>query len=203
MSAPKNIQLPWQGFAALAAAIAGAVLYFAPLDTSRPTDREGVPLPAEGEEDVDARLWQDPLAPVLGHEAQVQAIDATKHPSEFAREEQRHSVETFCRRLAEVQAAGDDLVVLAMLMGGGSYPEHTENRLRARRAVLEALGTNELSPSDAEHIGYVRVPLLGSTRFSSTSPGEDTAGTNAGPEESFLLLYVWYGPAFNIRRSAA
>lgn len=202
MSAPKNIPLPWQGFAALAAAIAGAVLYFAPLDTSRPTDREGVPLPAEGDEDVNARLWQDPLAPVLGHEAQVQAIDATKHAPEAAREKQRHSVETFRRRIAEVQAAGDNLVVLAMLMGGGSYPEHTENRLRARRAVIEALGTNQLSPSDVEHIGYVRIPLLASDRFKSASRAEDAAGTNAGPEESFLLPYEWSGPAFNIRSSA-
>jgi len=61
MSEPKTIQLPWQGLLAVAAAIVGVVWYLAPLDTSRPTERFGQAVGTNEVQDVDARLWQDPL----------------------------------------------------------------------------------------------------------------------------------------------
>src|SRR6202011_3032420 len=72
MSDSKSFQLPWQGLVALAAAVAGAVWYFAPLDTSRPTERSGQAMGTNQIQDVDARLWQDPLLAAQLHIASIE-----------------------------------------------------------------------------------------------------------------------------------
>jgi hypothetical protein len=50
-----------------------------------------------------------------------------------------------------------DFWVLPVIVPGGSYAEYNEIRLRARRAVLEGLGTSGFTPNDGEHIGFVRL----------------------------------------------
>src|SRR5438105_13044907 len=148
MSEPKTVQLPWQGLLAVAVVVMGAVWYFAPLETSRPQERGGVSLKLHRDQDVDARLWQDPLATAFAHEEQVRAIDKTKDPVTPLKEKSIHSVQALREKICEVTDTGDDLLVLPVLVSGGSYAEYGENRLRARRAVLEAEGTNQLSPKD-------------------------------------------------------
>jgi hypothetical protein len=202
MSEPRTIQLPWQGLLALGATLVGVVWYLAPLDTSRPIEREGVSLKLQREQDVDARLWQDPLATAFAHDEQIRAIDKTKDPVTPLREELLHSPRALSDTINEVKARRDDLLVLPVFVSGGAYAEHREIRLRARRAVLEALGTNQLSPIDGEHIGYVRMrPFnLSSTRASLAQEESQWSNDNSAPPEYFILPYEWCGPAFALRQ---
>jgi hypothetical protein len=96
-------------------------------------------------QDVDARLWQDPLVSAQVHESQVQAIDPAKHLEEIQKENQRHCLLDLKQQIAE---ANGEFWVLPVLVPGGSYAEYGETRLRMRRAVLEALGTNGISPEN-------------------------------------------------------
>src|SRR5690242_18557625 len=144
MSQPNSVQLPWQGMLALLAVIVGAVWYLAPLDTSRPQERTGVSLRLNREQDVDARLWQDPLVPAFAHEEQIRAIDPMKDPVTRKKEASVHCVQALCETIGAVDKK--HLLVLPVLVSGGASAEYGEIRLRARCAVLEALGTNQLSP---------------------------------------------------------
>jgi FAD synthase len=65
-------------------------------------------------------------------------------------------------------------------------------------AVLEALGTNQLSPKDGEHIGYARMPLLNSRgdSFSSACEEPELKKDESASQEYFILPYEWCGPAF-------
>jgi hypothetical protein len=147
----KSIDLPWPAIMAALAAVGGVFLYLNPLETSRPTERTGFQLNLDRPQDVDARLWQDPLRTATEHETQVfsRRKDA---PEQFDQESQRHSVGHFWSG-----PEPDKWWVLAVMIPGGSYSEYSEARLRMRQAVLEALGAEHYVPADGEHIGYVKI----------------------------------------------
>jgi hypothetical protein len=58
------------------------------------------------------------------------------------------------------------MLVLPVMVDGGPTAVQAEARLRARVAVLSALGVSGFEPADGEHIGYFTLPWP-----SSTSPG--------------------------------
>ena len=147
----KSIDLPWPAIMAALAAVGGVFLYLNPLETSRPAERTGFQLNLDSPQDVDARLWQDPLRTATEHETQVfsRRKDA---PEQFDQENQRHSVGHFW-----LGREPDESWVLAVMIPGGSYSEYSEARLRLRQAVLEALGAEHYVPADGEHIGYVKI----------------------------------------------
>jgi hypothetical protein len=147
--------IPWQGLLALAAAVAGAFFYFDALKTARPGERAGVSFPVNKMADVDARLWQDPLEAAHKHQGNLKGL-ATDSP-EKTREDAFHSPESLVKEIAAARIRGT-LRVIPVIIPSGSYAEYAETRLRARRAVLEALGTNGFSPGDGEHIGYAQMP---------------------------------------------
>ena len=182
---PRQVQLPWQGIAALTAVITGAVWYLTPINTSRPPAKSGLSLRVSSDQDVDARLWQDPLAAAVAHDDEVGAID----PKELAsvnREKSLHAPGNLKRLIertkSSVATARGDFFVLPVFVSGGAYTEYSENRLRARRAVLEALGTNGISPRDGEHIGYVNMtPLDTPEPLPPTHEGPPMASAGEGP----------------------
>jgi hypothetical protein len=143
----KTLDLPWTTIIAAAAAIGGVYFYLNPLETSRPPERTGFSVPHEQQQDVDARLWQDPLRATLAHEEKVRQLKKD-WSEDYDRENLRHSESP----LKPYNAPAPDWVLMVMIPSG-SYAEYSEIRLRMRVAVLEALGGEGFVP-DGEHIGY-------------------------------------------------
>jgi hypothetical protein len=144
----KSIDLPWPAIAAALVAVGGVFLYLNPLQTSRPAEQTGLHLGFNHLQDVDARLWQDPLRTTAEHETLVQEQkDAGRNV-----EDSLHAVETFREKLSS-----PSYWVLAVMIQGGPYAEYSESRLRTRQAVLEALGKQSYVPQDGEHIGYIKI----------------------------------------------
>ena len=110
------------------------------------TDRRtGLRLSVNHLQDVDARLWQDPLRTTAEHEIQVKG---QKDPVE----DSLHAAKTLREELSS-----SSYWVLAVMIPGGPYAEYSETRLRTRHAVLEALGKQNYMPRDDEHIGYIKI----------------------------------------------
>ena len=151
----KSIELPWPAIAATLVALGGVFVYLNPLQTSRPAERTGFHLSFNDLQDVDARLWQDPLRTTAEHEAKAQAqIGAGRDVSV---EDPFHAVEALGEKLRSPDSSGPSVSVLAVMIQGGPYAEYSEARLRMRHAVLEALGKQKYVPLDGEHIGYVKI----------------------------------------------
>ena len=157
-SKKRSVDLPWATIVvAILATTGGFFLYLNPLQTSRPTERAGFQLNLDRPQDVDARLWEDPLRTATEHEARV--ILRPKDSPEFKQENERHDPAHFWD-----QKKPSESWVLAVMIPGGSYAEYTEIRLRTRQAVLEALGAANYVPADVEHIGYVKIDKVAADR---------------------------------------
>ncbi len=151
-SKKRLVDLPWATIVAIVAASTGFFLYLNPLQTSRPPERAGFHSDVDRPEDVDARLWQDPLRAASEHEDNMQAKykdSAEQREREDAHHQTGYLLGQFHQR--------SDFWVLAVMIPGSSYAEYAETRLRARQAVLEGLGAERYVPVDNEHIGYVKI----------------------------------------------
>lgn len=131
----------------LLAAAAASAVYMAwqkpPLVSSRPTDPDYRVEANRGEQDIDARLWQDPFAAVNRQLGEQQ----DKHKADGA-----HSIGSLQSELAE------RTLVLGVTLPGAPYPEDGEARRRLRYAVLAALHAANYAPRDEKHIGFFRTP---------------------------------------------
>ena len=162
----KSVPIPWQGMLTLVAAL-GVYLYYKPLDTSRPIEKSSYSAGSVAQQDVEARLWQDPLLAAYSHAN----ADMGKSPQGKCKNPQLHNAGALIDEIGK-----EKLWILPVMVVGGSYVEYNEIRLRARRAVLEALGTCGFAPRDGEHIGYVD--------WNFSTPGQS-------PPSEDLLPFEW------------
>src|SRR5687767_11205178 len=107
------------------------------LTSTRPAASVGTGHGSPGEQNVEARLWEDPL----------------KTP-------ERHSKggtppePKFTRLIEQIKARGDecsDGVILPVMISGGPYSEDQESRIRTRFAVVSALSQKGYVSEDPEH----------------------------------------------------
>jgi hypothetical protein len=150
----RKFDIPWVTLLPVMAALAGVVAQFRPLVSARP----GVPgeksIPVIADQDVDARLWQDPIAVAQKEHAEITADVATGHPSRHHLG--KHNLNELGALLhKEAQNVAGQILLLGVMIDAGPYIEQSEGRLRARRAVLEGLSESGFVPVDAEHIGFV------------------------------------------------
>lgn len=156
---------------AAVAAVSFFVIRDAPWEGSRSDVATPTGYGQAAEQDVDARLWQDPLAAVARArterakastqsadtkaerlKATVQTADATADPGEPA---PPHSLGALKKAIQQhCQDGGGSLLVLGTMVSGGPYPDSAEFRRRARYAVLAGLSSMGFVPDDAEHLGY-------------------------------------------------
>ena len=154
----RKFDLPWATLLPLIAILAGVVAQYKPLVSERPSVASEKTAPVIAAQDVDARLWQDPLGvaqkqkALLDEQSEkgVAKKGVTKsHDIRALTELLQERVKTFS------ETAPVPVLLLAVMLDAGPYSEQAESRLRARQAVLEGLSESGFVPIDGEHIGFV------------------------------------------------
>ena len=151
-----KFEIPWGTLLPLAAALAGIIAQVRPVISERPTANLGEKtIEAIADQDVDARLWQDPLA------VAQKARDKYSAESQFnfttTESPPPHSLQRLANKIRQcIKRQGSNrLLLLGVMIDAGPYAEQAESRLRSRQAVLEALSESGFVPIDSEHIGFV------------------------------------------------
>lgn len=165
--------LPNSGVMAVLVLAAGALfLHESPLEGTRPAANEPRIEQHFDVQDVDARLWQDPLGAI----ARAREERARKQkPDEIAADDGRHSPDKLATAIRKRIEQNEKIVVLGVMLGGGPYAENVESRRRIRYAVLAGLNASRFAPFDTEHLGYVlpqRDPRAGARDLPHTVPFE-------------------------------
>jgi hypothetical protein len=112
-------------------------------------------------QDVDARLWQDPMGVVAQAREDLRKREAAEPKATAAPERAGESRNRGSSRLPSAlfcdgDASPDkDVLVIGAMVSGAPYPERAEFRRRARYAVLAGLNETGLVPADEEHLGYI------------------------------------------------
>lgn len=151
----RKFDIPWATLLPLIAVLGGIVAQYKPLISARPAVPSEKSVEVIAAQDVDARLWQDPLPVAQKQKAQLDAdLLVSKVPPSRV---QRHEIDALVNRV-RMSAANAQVLLLAVMLDSGPYIEQAESRLRARQAVLEGLNESGFVPVDAEHIGFVTAP---------------------------------------------
>ncbi len=167
-----NSSYPIPALLLIVAIIAGGIFkFYVPLETLRPPLHEkdfGRPL---GEEDVLARMWQDPFQAVETHVRNMKAQDEIL---KISQETKDLKVQDESFKVTKVLKYKNfepgpypeihDIVILPVMVTAGRYGENIEERLRSRYAVLSALRVAGYISKDAEHIGYFERDIAGQPR---------------------------------------
>ena len=171
----RKFDLPWGTLLPLLALLAGVIAQFKPLVSNRPPVPSEKAIPVTAKQDVDARLWQDPIAVAQKQEALLDADIKAGRVSEDP--SARHDISTLADLLQErAKSFPEHVLLLAVMLDAGPYSEQGESRLRSRQAVLEGLSESGFVPIDGEHIGFV------TTRWAGK------ASDGSAPLEPALLL---------------
>jgi hypothetical protein len=161
-----GFSIPWPTVFTLVALAGGVFFFLPPLSSSRPGGAPGQSSAMLGFQDADARLWEDPVKAALRHRAHFDAMLEQSPNDEQAKKElelrirgerELHSIAHLRKQINGLYTAGEPVLILPVMIEGGSYPENSEARLRSRHAVLCALSMADLTPDDGEHLGYVQV----------------------------------------------
>ena len=146
----RKLEIPWATLLPIVAAIAGIVAQYKPLVSTRPVAASAKVSERVADQDVDARLWQDPLAVVQKAKADLEEAQAKAPVSTRG----SHSLAALALHINQA-ASENGILLLPVMLDSGPYLEQAESRLRARQAVLEALSESNFIPLDGEHIGFV------------------------------------------------
>jgi hypothetical protein len=172
--AKPKFEVPWGTLLPLLAALAGVVASIKPLVSTRPPAAAEKAVPVIALQDVDARLWQDPIAVAQKQKSALFAeMSSGVVPKERA---QIHDIATLQRLIFERAKQPARTLLLGVMIDPGPYSEQGEIRLRTRQAVLEGLSESGFVPRDAEHIGYVTSPWPLPRNPQGTTPPRTTTG---------------------------
>ncbi|MEB2307692.1 MAG: hypothetical protein OZ917_00065 [Candidatus Brocadiaceae bacterium] len=174
------------------AIVAGGIFkFYAPLNTLRPPLVEKDYEQPLGEEDVLARMWQDPFQAVENHIRYRKAQDGSFKIMEKDRDSKNFK--------PELDPEIHSVLILPVMITAGCFSENIEERLRSRYAVLSALHVAGYQPKHAEHIGYFERAIHGQPR---TIPYEwftsDPLPVNSLLRERMYdaVLVLWLGDEY-------
>lgn len=149
-----NFGAPTAVIMAFVLGVVGVAMQKDPLKSARPAKLSNFSSENIGLQDVDARLWQDPLM----------AIKSMKHEETGPTEDckNNHDFDIFAQKDQEsekkecIDYINNKVTFLGVTTRWGPYLEDQENRRRMRYAVLSGLGTSGYFPDDPTHIGYIK-----------------------------------------------
>ncbi len=147
-----KFDLPWGTLLPLLAVLAGVIATYKPLVSERPSVPTEKTAPAIAQQDVDARLWQDPIGVA---QKQKSLLDEQIEKGVIKKgSAESHDIyalsDLFCQRASKFPG---QVLFLAVMLDAGPYSEQAESRLRSRKAVLEGLSESGFVPVDGEHLG--------------------------------------------------
>lgn len=136
---------------AVALLAAGVLVRTLPLESARPHDAAAPSATAAGEQDVRARLWQDPFEvvprPARRETPRERAARLDADPL--------HRPGSLAAQLERASQDGARVTVLGVMVFGSPYAEDVETRRRMRYAVLSGLAARHYVPDNAGALGYV------------------------------------------------
>ena len=137
---------------AVALLAAGVLVRTLPLESARPHDAAAHSANAIGEQDVRARLWQDPFEvvprPARRETPSQRATRTTDDPL--------HAPGSLTRQLEQAtRDPGAKVTVLGVMVFGSPYAEDVETRRRMRYAVLSGLAARHDVPDNPGALGYI------------------------------------------------
>jgi hypothetical protein len=126
-----KFDIPWGTLLPLMAVLAGVIAQYKPLVSTRPAAPAEKPVPVIAKQDVDARLWQDPIAVAQKQKSALLAdMSAGVVPKDRA---QLHDISTLVELLrTRATSIEGRLLLLGVMIDVGPYSEQGELRLRAR-----------------------------------------------------------------------
>ncbi len=183
--------IPWFNVVAFAAAVGGLFSLLAPLTSSRPPEKGAGSLGSFGEQQVDARLWQDPFPLVQRRAAQID-YDHHGDPASMP------SLTDMAAKLKteSENERGEKVLVVPITVLGGPYADQSEWRQRMRQAVAAGLSVSGFGPRDTEHIAFFRIRRPSNSDELQSPPGTSWASTE-GVGESLIIPYEWFEPKLN------
>lgn len=186
-----NFQIPWPTLVAAISALGGLVWYLGPLNSDRPTGSVGTSIKPPGYQEVDARLWQDPLDLAI----EAAQGDGKERPPAWlapvasamgwkpAREHQPAQV---------LMTVPRPPILMPVMLESGRYADSVERRRRERFAVVNALNQAKYAPWDSMHIGYLEIDA-----WPAVEPGPKTGAPTLSPR-TLVVPFEWF-----LRKGAA
>ena len=137
---------------AVALLAAGVLVRTLPLESARPHDVTPPSASAIGEQDVRARLWQDPFE-VIPRAARRESREERLKRFE---NDPLHRPDSLTAQLERATKEGNSTVtVLGVMVFGTPYAEDVETRRRMRYAVLSGLAARNYVPDNPGALGYI------------------------------------------------
>ncbi len=137
--------------------------YKVPLPSSRPAEAPVASVRTAAQQDIDARLWQDPLAAkkpeskssqtIVTAPQSVQVKDGVVHIKLAIEGLSPQSTAGVPAPVCACTHTNESVQVMAVMLDGAPYAEAAESRRRTRYTVVSGLGRSQYVPVDREHIG--------------------------------------------------
>lgn len=151
-----------QSRAGLAALFMALASLFMVNQTTLNTERPGIDPPgnkaSRAPQDVDTRLWQDPIQAINDAIKNSNASPPKSNDVENSPKgtEVKKPIEHSRDAIYSEQTDASEIMLMAVMVSGAPTPEQHESRLRRRYALVSALARKGYTPVDAEHIGYFK-----------------------------------------------
>lgn len=193
-----DFSLPNAGVIAIVLSLVGSMIIgpSAFID-ERPNTSESVNSDTGYEQDIDARLWQDPFLAIKKNMEKAPSkatnlVFSRKNDSTFRIEIKEHFTPNEKNEHSPIQPflnwenlpwtnTEPEVTLIAAMVTAGPYSEMQEKRIRQRYALASALSTLRFKPRDPLHIGYFKPAIP----QSDSLKGKDLPDT---------IPFEWYEP---------